>query len=359
MAVTIITRGENIQGGNVSAASLRKDDFQINEQHLHGLDIASGTTLAPAGPQEYFHVTGTSTTSFYNNAFLLDGQQVVLYFVSALTLNHNAGGGGVSQAAFVLSSGANASVAAGQSATFRFENATNKMVQVGGVLGSSSGVVSVGAGTGISVTAGSNPIVSNTGVLAVTHGTGISVTGTGANPVVNNTGVLSVISGTGISSSGGQNPVITNTGIIGLVPTAGVDSTGGQNPIISAHIKGLLQLGGLIPSMGSTTIWFYGGNFASPTRFEFPIESFMANGATTCFLRGYVADFVGPDAVVILTVNGAVVSGSAHGIGVSSIGGAIALGPLTIPAGVNRGMGLAIIPISSSGCAYAATVEFN
>src|SRR4051812_33089815 len=158
----ITTRGERLRGENVSAAATNPNDFAIYDQSLRGSNVASGATLAVGGPEEFFHVTGGSTTSFYNTTFLQSGKEIVLYFESALTLNHNAGSPPGGTVPFVLLSGANAAVTAGQSLMLRYDVSPPRMLQIGGTVGAGSGVASVSAGTGISITGtGTNPIVNN------------------------------------------------------------------------------------------------------------------------------------------------------------------------------------------------------
>ena len=87
-----------------------------------------------------------------------------------------------------------------------------------GLTGNVSGVTSVNAGSGISVSGTTNPTVTNTGVLSFNSLTGAV------------SGVTQINAGTGISISGTTNPTITNTGVqsfngaTGAV--SGVTSTG-------------------------------------------------------------------------------------------------------------------------------------
>lgn len=110
-----------------------------------------------------------------------------------------------------------------------------------------AGVLSVNAGTGISVTGtGSNPIVNNTGVLAITGGSGgVTITGTGSNPVVNvPVAVTSVSAGTGISVTGTATaPIVNNTGVLTVTAGTNVTVTGtGANPVVN------------VPSIGVTSV---------------------------------------------------------------------------------------------------------
>ena len=69
-------------------------------------------------------------------------------------------------------------------------------------------IESITAGTGIGVTAGQNPTISNEGILNVEAGTGLSTTG-GQSPTIANTGIISIAVGTELASTGGQNPTIS------------------------------------------------------------------------------------------------------------------------------------------------------
>lgn len=91
----------------------------------------------------------------------------------------------------------------------------------GGVVKQVGGnVQTISAGSGISVTnpSSTNPTVTNTGVTSVAAGTGISVSaGTGASTITN-TGVTAITAGSNISISGGTGNVTINA-------TAGAPST--------------------------------------------------------------------------------------------------------------------------------------
>jgi hypothetical protein len=87
--------------------------------------------------------------------------------------------------------------------------------------GSSSGVTSAIAGTGISVDqATGNVTITNTGVLQLLAGTGIGVSAATGSITISATGVLSIIAGSGISvSNSGGNVTITATGTPTGFPT--------------------------------------------------------------------------------------------------------------------------------------------
>lgn len=100
-----------------------------------------------------------------------------------------------------------------------------------------TGVLSVGVNTGISnIGTAQNPILKNTGVISVTVSTGLSNSGTAVNPILLNTGVLTVTAGTGMTSSGSaQNPTLNNAGVISFTPGLGLNNTGtATNPIVNS-----------------------------------------------------------------------------------------------------------------------------
>ncbi len=79
-----------------------------------------------------------------------------------------------------------------------------KDVEITGKIINNSLVNSITAGSGISVTSGANPTITNTGILSLSAGTGISVSGS----TITNTGITSLSAGSGISVSGST---ITNS----------------------------------------------------------------------------------------------------------------------------------------------------
>ena len=203
----IFTNGNRIRGDNATAAGVLATDFPVYQQFLKGADLASGGTITP-GIEQRFHLTGTTPVNFIGLTNVLDGREFAFYVTAGVTLNHNTASPPVGTAPMKLITGANTAVPIGRIVVFQYDASVGACVQVSGT---NDGVLSVSAGTGISITGtGANPVVNNTGVLSVSAGTGISITGTGANPVVNNTGVLSVGAGTGGISIGGTgaNPVV-------------------------------------------------------------------------------------------------------------------------------------------------------
>ena len=127
------------------------------------------------------------------------------------------------------------------------------------------GIETIIAGAGISVdnTDPDNPIVSNTGVLSVTAGSNVSITGTAQDPIINadaapvdsvngQTGtvvldaadvgaVATIVAGTNVTvdATDPQNPIVSASGGSGIVETvvAGtgidVDATDPANPIVA------------------------------------------------------------------------------------------------------------------------------
>src|ERR1700748_974256 len=89
MARHIFTKGLQIEGDNISAASQTATHFTIKSEFLKGSDIASASTITIPGPQNYFHVTGTTSLNFISTTGLLDGEEFELYFNSSLVINHN------------------------------------------------------------------------------------------------------------------------------------------------------------------------------------------------------------------------------------------------------------------------------
>jgi len=267
----VTSDGEKLRGEAVTAAATDKFHFPLYDQSLRGADItsAAGGVIGGAGAEEYFHVNvATTTITYYDTTFLLDGKEIVLYFVGNQTLVHNGSSPPGGTVLFDLSAGVSASVLNGQTLILRYDATLARMVQIGGTVGSSGGapgVLSISAGPGISITGtGTVPVVNNTGVLSITAGAGISVTGTGANPVVTNTGVLSITAGTNVSLGGtAQNPIINaatgggpvtpvlyrRPNIAGMV---GIDASAFLTS--DAHICEVLSVGDFYRYTPSTTI---------------------------------------------------------------------------------------------------------
>lgn len=84
-----------------------------------GADIPSASTITiPSGGGSYFQITGTTTITALSEASSKTGRLVRLTFTGALTLTHNA-------TSLILPTGANITTAAGDSAMFILEDASN------------------------------------------------------------------------------------------------------------------------------------------------------------------------------------------------------------------------------------------
>lgn len=109
--------------------------------------------------------------------------------------------------------------------TLTFDDATTQ---------TTSGVTSVSAGTGISVSGGKTPTVTNTGVTSVTAGSGISVSAS--------TGAVTIsASGGGVTSLNGQTGAITNTSI----------------DAIGSYVNAMVGLSGPVPNVGDRGLTSY------------------------------------------------------------------------------------------------------
>jgi hypothetical protein len=108
-------------------------------------------------------------------------------------ITHGGGGGGVQ----TVSAGTNITITG---------TTTNPIINSS----ATTGVISLTAGSGISVSSSTGSItVGNTGVLGITAGAGISLTGTTQNPSISASGVQSVSAGTNTTITGtATNPII-------------------------------------------------------------------------------------------------------------------------------------------------------
>jgi hypothetical protein len=251
-------------------------------------------------------------------------------------------------------------------------------IKVSGNQITNDGVISVTAGTGMSLTGSAQgPIVNNDGVLALTQGTGMLVTGTNANKTialpsvgtagtytypttlttdaqgrisaitagsaptvytggsgisivgstVNNTGVLAVSAGSGISITGtNTDRSITNNGVLSV--------TGTTNQITANTTSGATTLS--LPASVTTTTY----NASSATQNTKGFSMVGSVGSTTDFYPqvsndGFSLDTDLNDAAIIYNNNGAgngfVISRrEGHGLRLDSAGNAAIYGSLTI-----------------------------
>lgn len=165
----INTRGEPIHGIATTAAGTAVNDFTIFDQFLRGIDIASAASITLPGPEDYFHLTGTTAVDFIATSYtgpvpLLTGRKFWFYCTGAAVLHHNTGGPGAGFVPLLLSTGADKALAAGTAIQFVYDAALAAMVELG-----NAGVTSGGGGT----------------VTSVNQGPGIRITGTTSVTVIN------------------------------------------------------------------------------------------------------------------------------------------------------------------------------
>lgn len=101
----------------------------------------------------------------------------------------------------------------------------------------SSGVQAITAGANITITGtASNPIISTTegGVNSITAGAGVVISGTATNPIITATGIQTLSAGSGISLTSGTSPTISATGVQSISAGTNTTITGtATNPIIN------------------------------------------------------------------------------------------------------------------------------
>lgn len=132
---------------------------------------------------------------------------------------------------------------------------TNLTLNVTGV------VISVSAGTGISITGTATaPIINNTGVITVTAGAGISVTGTASNPIITNTTQFSSEPAFGLAysivSSSTVNPATLVTKTITAGSNINISSSGTNLTINSTAVSSITGFGAM--KSGTQTFTYVG-----------------------------------------------------------------------------------------------------
>lgn len=169
--------------------------------------------------------------------------------------------------------------------------------------GAASGITTIAAGAGITVTGGTGPTatITNSGIRTLTAGTGMTITA-GSTPTVTNSGVTSIVAGQGITVSGATGAVtITNNGTADIQPlsTSTPASFGGGTPAS----LGTFTLGKQYQyAEGYGFIRMTGGTYATaPT-----ITVYLSSGSSALPLDltksvGYILQPQSPGGVVDLT----------------------------------------------------------
>ena len=174
------------------------------------------------------------------------------------------------------------------------------------------------------------------GVASVSAGPGISITGTGTNPIVNNTGVLAVNVGLGLVNTGSSS-----------------------SPTINQQLLGTVALGGHMLNTGSTRKWFFGGVHAAQAAvYWVDVTMIVAAGATVMDVRGFCAVWGGPAGDVSLDANGSIISGSTLTFTSANVGGGVTLTGIAIPFGMTR-LGMSILPTGDTDVGLYYTVSFR
>lgn len=123
--------------------------------------------------------------------------------------------------------------------------ASNYALVSNGSTWSSAAVVNgITAGSGISVNSATGSVtITNSGVVSIGSGTGISVTaGLGGSYTVANTGVVGISASTGISvtSLGGGSYQIANTGVTSVSGSSPINVSAGTTPTVSLATSGVV-----------------------------------------------------------------------------------------------------------------------
>ncbi len=295
------------------------------------IDVASvspsnGVALGLANAQTFTGGGGTATVDGFDYSTWEYGSEITINFVAgagAITVRHLQSPP-INCRALYLAGGANIVIPAGTRKAIKF-----CLTSYTSFTGGAPVWAEVGDAPGVGGGGGT--------VNQVHPGGGITITGTLGDPVVNNAGVLSTIQGPGMLITGSA-----------------------QNPNFALKIIGSISLGGFC-SLGSTQIWFVGGDFTSqiPVPWEIPFEPFIAAGATTYSLKGFVFSWTGNTATIAPTINGSFIFAAGAAIGVGQVGTSITLGPFAIPGGSNRRMGLSASPSGSAQGQVAYLVTFS
>jgi hypothetical protein len=145
---------------------------------------------------------------------------------------------------------------AGISITFPFNPQTPVL--------NNDGVITLAIGGGlINTGTATEPILESSGVRTLTGGDGIAVGGTAQNPTLTNTGIRNLVAGPGISVTPGNNPTITNTGVVAITAgNAGIGISGDANNVFITNTglaslsvgPGLSTTGGLNPTIANTGV---------------------------------------------------------------------------------------------------------
>lgn len=135
------------------------------------------------------------------------------------------------------------------------------------------------------------------------------------------------------------------------IPGPGIGVAGNT---VTAKVIGSLQLGGFIQGgLGSTICWFDQGfvAVASTIPIEFPIERFIAAGATRFDWDFFVGSWSSGAATaqISLSMNGSIITGTSQTLGVANVGGGGHSGPFSIGGGTLRRIGKTILPAGSTG----------
>jgi hypothetical protein len=92
---------------------------------------ASSTNLANGAS---VRLQGTTTINYFTKTSLVSGNLYYVFVENGLTINHNAGAPGATEAPILMRSGANSAVPAGQVVCFWYDLVNNKFVEVTGFI---------------------------------------------------------------------------------------------------------------------------------------------------------------------------------------------------------------------------------